>query len=144
MKPRFVGRCLAFLALLASLPSLFFALGALHINIDYGFAPAMWIVSVLSVAGVVFSLRVAFPWPRQRSERVIQSSGRRAVVANGLLAAVFVPWAMVSLVRSGLREANTGALIVLAADPFVLLAPVLWYLGLGVLRFWKTPTARFE
>jgi hypothetical protein len=130
-----VGGFLGIFAVVAAIPVLFFALGIVHIE-RVG-VKSMWFLAILTVAAMVFSLRVAFPWPSQRSEYVIRRSARRAVVLDGIVAVIFIPWASASLLRFGMNDIGTQVLLVMAVSPLLLLGPILWHFEVGSLRFWK-------
>jgi hypothetical protein len=131
-----VGWFLGIFALCAAIPALFFALGVIHLE-RVG-AEAMWLLALLTVGAVVLSLRVAFPWPAKRSEYVIRRSARRAVILNGLVAVIFIPWASVSLLRFGMTDTGTQVLVIMATSPLFLLGPILWHFQISSWDFWTT------
>jgi hypothetical protein len=130
-----VGGVLGILAVMAAIPVLFFALGVVHIE-RVG-VKSMWFLAILTVAAMVFSLRVAFPWPSQRDEYVIRRSARRAAVLNGLAAVIFIPWASISLVRFGMADTGTQVLLIMATSHLFLLGPILWHFQVSSLHFWR-------
>jgi hypothetical protein len=130
-----VGWFLCSLAMCAAIPVLFFALGIVHIErVD---VKSMWVLALLTVAAMVFSLRVAFPWPSRRGEYVIRRSARRAVILDGIVAMIFIPWASISLARFGMADKGTQVLLVMAVSPFFLLGPIFWHFQVSSVQFWR-------